>query len=132
MTEPRKRQCENFWAMIALPFDETSEKWLATSSALPRGIEEHGLFQGVVGYSEGAPVVSTLLVDDLKRRQAQGLGSSFQCAIFFAGWPPLATEGETRFCCQTKRARSLRFRRSMWSVPLTIPSRVHGAVQCLR
>lgn len=58
MTEPRKRQCENFWAMIALPFDETSEKWLATSIALPRGIEEHGPFHGVVGYSEGAPVVS--------------------------------------------------------------------------
>jgi hypothetical protein len=57
-------------------------------------IEEHGPFYGVIGYSEGATVASTLLVDDLRRRQAQELGSSFQCAIFFAGWPPLATDGE--------------------------------------
>jgi len=58
-------------------------------------IEEHGPFHGVIGYSEGATVASTLIVDDLKRRQAKGLlGSSFTCAIFFAGWPPLATEGE--------------------------------------
>jgi hypothetical protein len=57
-------------------------------------IEEHGPFHGVIGYSEGATVASTLLVDDLRRRQTQGLGSSFQCAIFFAGWPPLATDGE--------------------------------------
>lgn len=56
-------------------------------------IQRHGPFYGVLGYSEGATVASTLLVDDLKRRRVQGLGSSFQCAIFFAGWPPLATEG---------------------------------------
>lgn len=61
---------------------------------LYRTVEEHGPFHGVIGYSEGATVASTLLVDDLKRREVQGLGSSFQCAIFFAGWPPLATEGE--------------------------------------
>jgi hypothetical protein len=56
-------------------------------------IQKHGPFYGVLGYSEGATVASTLLVDDLQRRRAQGLGSSFQCAVFFAGWPPLATEG---------------------------------------
>jgi predicted esterase len=61
---------------------------------LYRSIEEHGPFHGVLGYSEGATVAATLLVDDLQRRKKQGLGSSFRCAIFFAGWPPLATEGE--------------------------------------
>ena len=62
---------------------------------LYRTVEEHGPFHGVIGYSEGATVASTLLVDDLRRRQAQGLESLFKCAIFFAGWPPLATEGES-------------------------------------
>lgn len=63
---------------------------------LYRTIEEHGPFYGLIGYSEGATVAATIIVDDLKRRKAKGLeGSSFQCAVFFHGWPPLATEGET-------------------------------------
>lgn len=58
-------------------------------------VEEHGPFYGLIGYSEGATVAATLIVNDLKRRQEKGLeGSSFECAIFFHGWPPLATEGE--------------------------------------
>ncbi|EMR61339.1 hypothetical protein MGN70_001241 [Eutypa lata] len=63
---------------------------------LYRTIEEHGPFYGLIGYSEGATVAATIIVDDLKKRQAKGLeGSSFQCAVFFHGWPPLATEGES-------------------------------------
>lgn len=58
-------------------------------------IQDHGPFHGVIGYSEGATVASTLIVEDLKRCQEERRGSSFQCAIFFAGWPPLATEGES-------------------------------------
>ncbi|KAK9793675.1 putative ef-hand calcium-binding domain protein [Seiridium cardinale] len=63
---------------------------------LYRTIKEHGPFYGLIGYSEGATVAATLIVDDLKRRQAEGLsGSSFQCAVFFHGWPPLSTEGKS-------------------------------------
>lgn len=63
---------------------------------LYRTVEEHGPFYGLIGYSEGATVAATLIVDDLKRRQAKGLeGSSFKCSIFFHGWPPLATEGSS-------------------------------------
>ena len=62
---------------------------------LYRTVEEEGPFYGVIGYSEGATVAATLLVDDLKRREAKVQpGSSFECAIFFHGWPPLATEGK--------------------------------------
>ncbi|KFH44103.1 hypothetical protein ACRE_050760 [Hapsidospora chrysogenum ATCC 11550] len=63
---------------------------------LYRTVEEHGPFDGLLGYSEGATVAATLIVDDLKRRKERGLeGSSFRCAVFFHGWPPLATEGES-------------------------------------
>ena len=58
-------------------------------------IEKEGPFYGVIGYSEGATVAATLLVDDLNRRKANGQeGSSFKCAIFISGWPALATEGD--------------------------------------
>lgn len=60
-----------------------------------RTVEEHGPFDGLIGYSEGATVAATLVVDDLKQREAQGKsGSSFKTVVFFHGWPPLATEGE--------------------------------------
>lgn len=64
---------------------------------LRRTVDEQGPFYGLVGYSEGATVAATLLVDDLRRREAEGEpagSSSFECAVFFHGWPPLATEGE--------------------------------------
>jgi predicted esterase len=57
-------------------------------------VEREGPFDGLIGYSEGATVAATLIVDDLERRAAKGLkGSSFGCAVFFHGWPPLATQG---------------------------------------
>ncbi|RDL31345.1 Uncharacterized protein BP5553_09554 [Venustampulla echinocandica] len=57
-------------------------------------VHEEGPFQGVIGYSEGATVAATLLLNEQRRCRDAGSSSTFKCAIFFAGWPPLASEGE--------------------------------------
>ena len=56
---------------------------------LHRSIEEQGPFQGIIGYSEGAQIASTLLVDYERQSQLRGSKNPFTHAIFFSGWPPL-------------------------------------------
>jgi len=57
--------------------------------ALYRTMDEFGPFDGVLGYSEGATIAATLLLDERQRCRAAGTEPSLKCAIFFAGWPPL-------------------------------------------
>ncbi|MCJ1303564.1 hypothetical protein MMC08_006374 [Hypocenomyce scalaris] len=78
----------------------------AMLDGLQRVMEEEGPFEGVIGYSEGALVAATLLLDEKARWQkaaaegssakkggGSGSGSMLKCAIFFSGWPPIAPEG---------------------------------------
>lgn len=62
---------------------------------LYRIMEDEGPFQGVIGYSEGASVAATLLIDNQKKCASAGSSNPLQHAIFFAGWPPVAPEGHT-------------------------------------
>lgn len=52
-------------------------------------MEDEGPFDGIIGYSEGAIVAGTLLLNEQKRRETEGYVPMIKCAIFFAGWPPL-------------------------------------------
>ncbi|EPE03870.1 ef-hand calcium-binding domain protein [Ophiostoma piceae UAMH 11346] len=52
-------------------------------------MEQQGPFDGIVGYSEGATIASTLLVHEQRRFRTLGIAPMFKYAIFFAGWPPL-------------------------------------------
>lgn len=63
--------------------------------ALYQTMEEHGPFDGVLGYSEGATVAATLLLDEQQRCKAAGTEPSLKCAVFFAGWPPLMVDRDT-------------------------------------
>lgn len=63
--------------------------------ALYRTMDEFGPFDGVLGYSEGATIAATLLIDERKRCEAAGIEPSLKCAIFFAGWPPLMVDRDT-------------------------------------
>ncbi|KAI0015979.1 serine hydrolase FSH [Xylariomycetidae sp. FL0641] len=52
-------------------------------------MEKEGPFEGIIGYSEGATVASTLLLAEQRRLEETGRQPMIKCAIFFAGWPPL-------------------------------------------
>lgn len=61
--------------------------------ALFRTLDEQGPFDGVLGYSEGATIAATLVLEDKRRFEEQGIPRSIKCAIFFAGWPPMRMGG---------------------------------------
>lgn len=54
-----------------------------------RTLEEEGPFDGIIGYSEGATVASTLILDEKRREAEEGRERMIKCGIFFAGWPPI-------------------------------------------
>jgi hypothetical protein len=58
-------------------------------SSLYRTIEEHGPFDAICAYSEGAVVAGTLILDELRRFHEEGRERTIKMAVFFAGWPPL-------------------------------------------
>ncbi|CAG8028881.1 unnamed protein product [Penicillium olsonii] len=45
-------------------------------------------FEGIIGYSEGAQVAASLLMEE-QRRAELGRTPRIKCAIFFSGWPPV-------------------------------------------
>ena len=55
-------------------------------------IVESGPFQGVIGYSEGAAMAATLLVEELQKAKKTGLPSTLKCGIFMAGAPAFRPE----------------------------------------
>lgn len=54
-------------------------------------IQEHGPFDAVIGYSEGAMLASLLLVEDRRQEEEGGIPRRFKMGVFFCGWPPIST-----------------------------------------
>ena len=52
-------------------------------------MDKIGDVEGIVGYSEGALVAATLLLEDERRFQDEGIPRHLKMGIFFAGWPAL-------------------------------------------
>lgn len=48
--------------------------------------------EGIVGYSEGATMAASLIMDEERKAQETGRPRRIKCAIFFTGWPPLSPE----------------------------------------
>ena len=61
-------------------------------------MDEHGPFDGICAYSEGATVGATLILDERRRFEEEGRKRQIKCAVFFAGWPPLYVLGYIFFC----------------------------------
>jgi len=57
--------------------------------ALYKTMDEFGPFDGICGYSEGATMAATLILDEQRRLTEEGRTPQIKCAIFFAGWPPV-------------------------------------------
>lgn len=50
--------------------------------------------EGIVGYSEGAAVAASLLVDEEEQFRKTGTPKRIKCAIFFTGWPPISSSNK--------------------------------------
>ncbi|KAJ5361542.1 hypothetical protein N7541_002386 [Penicillium brevicompactum] len=51
-------------------------------------LDSEGDIEGVIGYSEGAQVAASLLMEE-KRRADLGRTPRIKCALLFHGWPPI-------------------------------------------
>lgn len=55
-------------------------------------LEKNPDIEGIVGYSEGATMAGSLILDEDRKAQETGRPRRIKCAIFFTGWPPLSPE----------------------------------------
>ena len=71
------------------PIDEDTLQSIENAMKhLRKTLTESGPFQGVIGYSEGAAMAATLLVEELERAETTGVPSTLKCGIFMGGAPP--------------------------------------------
>ena len=68
------------------------QKFRKMLDRLHRIIKEQGPFHGIIGYSEGAHVGASLLLDCERQSQSTGSKNPLTHAIFFSGWPPCDPE----------------------------------------
>lgn len=55
-------------------------------------LEKNPDIEGIIGYSEGATMAASLILDEDRKAQESGRPRQIKCAIFFTGWPPLSPE----------------------------------------
>ncbi|QQK40346.1 Serine hydrolase FSH [Penicillium digitatum] len=55
-------------------------------------LEKNPDVEGIVGYSEGATMAASLILNEDRKAQETGRPRRIKCAIFFTGWPPLSPE----------------------------------------
>ncbi|KAJ5247160.1 hypothetical protein N7468_002143 [Penicillium chermesinum] len=52
-------------------------------------LENDNEIEGVMGYSEGAEIAATLLLEEQRRYKESGRIPRLKCAVFLSGWPPV-------------------------------------------
>lgn len=55
-------------------------------------MEKNPDIEGIIGYSEGASIAATLILDEQKRLEETGRARRIKCAVFVTGWPPISPE----------------------------------------
>lgn len=55
-------------------------------------LEKNPDIDGIMGYSEGATMAASLIMDEERKHQETGRPRRIKCAVFFTGWPPLSPE----------------------------------------
>ncbi|KAJ5180605.1 hypothetical protein N7492_003815 [Penicillium capsulatum] len=66
------------WSNISTVVDE-----------LIRLMEEEGGIEGVIGYSEGAEIAASLILEEARRKRKTGREPLLKCAVLICGWPPM-------------------------------------------
>lgn len=55
-------------------------------------LEKNPDIAGVIGYSEGATMAASLIMDEERKAQETGRARQIKCGVFITGWPPLSPE----------------------------------------
>jgi hypothetical protein len=55
-------------------------------------LEENPDIGGIIGYSEGASMAATFILDEQRRFEEEGRERRLKCAMFITGWPPMSPE----------------------------------------
>lgn len=71
---------------------------IATLSHL---LETEGPFDGILGFSEGSGLATTLLADHMTKSRAAGKDSMFKLGIFWGGVPPFMADGKRWYLPRT-------------------------------
>ncbi|KAK2595359.1 hypothetical protein QQS21_006895 [Conoideocrella luteorostrata] len=61
-------------------------------------LDEDPEITGVLGYSEGATVAASLILEEKRRFEQEGRPRRIKNAVFFAGWPPVRLEDDMVQC----------------------------------
>jgi predicted esterase len=70
-------------------------KWKNRSSViqfLDDLLIKHPEIEGILGYSEGAAIAASYIIDEQRRLKETGRTRRIKRAIFFTGWPPFSDE----------------------------------------
>lgn len=51
-------------------------------------LDQNPEIEGILGFSEGAGIAASLIVEENKRRKANGRTPHLKCAVFMSGMPP--------------------------------------------
>jgi hypothetical protein len=57
-------------------------------------LEKNPDIEGLIGYSEGAMMGATFILDEARKLQETGRPRRIKCALFFTGWPPITPGGK--------------------------------------
>ncbi|GAB0143746.1 hypothetical protein EsHS_00004252 [Epichloe bromicola] len=49
--------------------------------------------EGILGFSEGAVAASSVIVEEKRQWEEEGIPRQLKCGVFLGGWPPLSLEG---------------------------------------
>ena len=52
-------------------------------------MEAEGDIEGVIGYSEGAEIAASLILEEARRHRETGRTPLLKCAVLICGWPPM-------------------------------------------
>ena len=52
-------------------------------------MEAEGDIEGVIGYSEGAEIAASLILEEARRHRETGRMPLLKCAVLICGWPPM-------------------------------------------
>jgi len=74
--------------------------WREALDSVFQTLDEDEEIDAIIGYSEGAMVAASLIVEEGLRLQRSGTPRRIKFAIFISGAPPLKMEGENRITAQ--------------------------------
>ncbi|KAL2262603.1 hypothetical protein VTK26DRAFT_737 [Humicola hyalothermophila] len=80
--------------------DWHQEVWSEALDDVFKTVEENPEVDALIGYSEGAMIGASLVVEEARRAELYGTPRRIKFAIFISGSPPLKFEGDDRVVCQ--------------------------------